>query len=251
MVHRIVVGAAGFIGRPLAAHFAAQPGHLLLIDSDPAGPPAGTVRGWHVVDCRSERFKQLVDAFVDGAERVELFHAAGRVPHLARIATNDVDAFRAAIEDNLVTTYAVLRTVAEAAAAHRIPGALLVLGSVGGTRAHRYKAGYDAAKAAAESLTRSFALEYGPLHISTRAIAIGPIDDSSTTSADGVHLDALVRDVPLQRYATLAEVVHAVAALATPVFDFANGATYLFDGGLTQQLRSEAVERPPEDLGVR
>ncbi|MDG4857112.1 SDR family oxidoreductase [Streptomyces sp. T-3] len=109
----------------------------------------------------------------------------------------------------------------------------------------------DAAKAAAESLTRSFALEYGPLHISTRAIAIGPLDDSSTTSADGAHLDALVRDVPLQRYATVADVVHAVVVLAIPVFDFANGATYLFDGGLAQQLRSQAIERPPEDLGVR
>ncbi|WP_165365035.1 hypothetical protein [Streptomyces sp. C] len=43
--------------------------------------------------------------------------------------------------------------------------------------------------------------------------------------------------------------VHAVAVLATPVFDFANGATYLFDGGLAQQLRSQAIERPPEDLG--
>ncbi|MCX4760041.1 SDR family oxidoreductase [Streptomyces sp. NBC_01275] len=121
-------------------------------------------------------------------------------------------------------------------------------GSVGGTRAHRYKAGYDAAKAATESLTRSFALEYGPLHMSTRAaIAIGPIEDSSTTSADGVHIDALVRDVALQCYATLAEVVHAVAVLATPVFDFAHGATHLFDGGLAQQLRSHAIERPPED----
>ncbi|MFE0133088.1 SDR family oxidoreductase [Streptomyces sp. NPDC059037] len=151
------------------------------------------MQGCHAVDCRTERFTQLVDEFLDGAERVELFHAVGRVPRLARIAANDVDAFRAVIEDNLVTTYALLRTVAEAAVAHRVPGAMLVLGSVGGTRAHRYKAGYDAAKA----------------------------------------------------------VVHAVAVPATPVFDFANGATHLFDGGLAQQLRSQAIERPPEDWGVR
>lgn len=151
-----------------------------------------------------------------------------------------------------MTTYAVLRRVAETVSAHRAPGAMLVLVRSAAPGARRYKAGYDAAKAAAESLTRSFALEYGPLHMSTRAaIAIGPIDDSSNTSADGVNLDALVRDVALQRCATLAEVVHAVAVLATPVFDFANGATHLFDGGLAQQLRSHAIERPPEDLGVR
>lgn len=70
-------------------------------------------------------------------------------------------------------------------------------------------------------------------------------------SEDGAHLDDLVRGVPLQRYASLAEVVHAVAMLATPVFDFANGATYLFDGCLAQQLRSQAFERPPEDVGGR
>ncbi|MET9468809.1 hypothetical protein ABZY44_29255 [Streptomyces sp. NPDC006544] len=54
----------------------------------------------------------------------------------------------------------------------------------------------------------------------------------------------------LQRYATLAEAVHAVAVPATPVFDFANGAACLFDGGPARQLRSQAIERPPEDLGV-
>ncbi|MGW0390469.1 hypothetical protein ACWDYJ_06125 [Streptomyces sp. NPDC003042] len=70
MLHRIVVGAAGFIGRPLAAHLAAQQGRLLLIDSEPAGPPTGTVQGWHAVDCPTEPFTQLVDGTPpDGADR--------------------------------------------------------------------------------------------------------------------------------------------------------------------------------------
>ena len=116
--------------------------------------------------------------------------------------------------------------------------------SVGAHRAHRYHVGYDAAKAGVESVVRSLALEYGS-RLSVRAFALGPLAESTSTATDGEALPALVRLVPLGRYARLEEVAEAIALFGGPAFDAANGHTLTFDGGLSVQLRPVEVERAP------
>jgi len=243
MTHRIVVGACGLVGSVLAQHFSRMDGDLLSVDTGMSGraPEANILR----IDCRDGEFADQVRVFVTGADRFELYHAAGSVPSLVRIGDLGLGGFRATIEDNLVTTYAAMRAVAEAAAAASVTGSITVLGSVGAAKAHRYKAAYDAAKAGAEALVRCFAVEYGPERISCRTVALGPIAESPSTAADGDQLDALVRLVPLQQYPTVAEVVRAIAAVGSPAFDAANGHVITLDGGLSQQLRPIDAERRP------
>lgn len=246
MTHRIITGARGLVGQALTHHLAEAPGTLLAIDT--AGDEASsTAEGQiHRADCRSADFGDLVTDFLRGAPRVELFHTAGFVPEPTHIADIDADAFRAVVDDNLTVAYAALRTTARIAAKNEVPGALTVLGSVGAIRAHRYKAAYDAAKAGVAALVRSFALEYGPHGISSRLVAIGPIAESSSTAQDGTYAEPLVRLVPLQRYAHVAEIAAAVAAFGSAAFDMANGHTLTLDGGLSQQLRPLDIERPPD-----
>jgi gluconate 5-dehydrogenase len=238
-VARVVIGAAGFIGRRLCGQLASQPGSLLAVDvtaAPYANPP--------IVHVEPGDLSDVLASHLAGSARAELFYAAGRVPDLARTVDVSVDAFAAAIADNLTNAYATLRDFAEATEHLGIPAAAVVLSSVGAHRAHRYLVGYDAAKAGLESVVRSFALEYGS-RLSTRAVAVGPIAQSASTAADGAQLLELVQLVPQQRYLDLDEVAAAILAFGGPAFDGATGHTLVLDGGLTIQLRPVNVERPP------
>ena len=244
MIARVVTGASGLIGAALTRHLAQLPGPLLAIDTHPhhQGTPGHRVT---LADITGEHFPDLLATHLPGATRAELYHTAGHVPDLARITETPPDAFARTLADNLTATYTALRAFALAAQHTGVPAAAVLLSSVGATRAHRYLVAYDAAKAATESLARSFTLEFGG-HLAVRTAALGPIAQSATTAADGERLPALVNLVPRGAYANIEDIAQAIAALGTPCFDTATGHTLTLDGGLTIQLRPGSIERPPE-----
>lgn len=243
---RIVAGASGLIGAAITRRLARLPGPLLALDARPAPPEAG-----HPVtrtDLAGDELPGLLTAHLNGATRAELYHTAGHVPDLARITDTPPDLFARALDD-LTTAYTVLRTFALAVDDQHVPAASAVLlSSVGARRAHRYLAGYDAARAATESLARSFTLEFGD-RLAVRAAAIGPIAQSASTAADGDLLPALLALVPRGAYADLDDIADAVAAFGGPSFDAAAGHTLTLDQGLTVQLRPAQTERPPGPPG--
>lgn len=237
-VARVVVGAAGFIGQQLCAYLDPLPGLLLAIDvARPSLKPS-------ILDVEPHQLPDLLARHLGGSDRAELYYAAGRVPELARMVDIATDDFASAIAENLTSAYMTLRDFAETVRHLGVPAAAVVTSSVGAHRAHRYLVGYDAAKAGLESVVRTLALEYGP-HLSTRAVAVGPIAQSASTAADGALLQELIQLVPQQRYLNLDEVVAAILAFGAPAFDGASGQTLVLDGGLTIQLRPANVERPP------
>lgn len=221
-VCRVVVGAAGQVGSALAAHLRSVPGGLVAVDRVSGDGPVPVI-GCDVTD---PAFADLLTARLADCTRAKIYHTAGWVPPLARINDTPTDAF-ALTADRL-----------------DLSAAAVAVTSVGAHRAHRYHVGYDAAKAGVESVVRSLALEYGS-RLSVRAFALGPLAESSSTAADGEAAPALVRLVPLGRYARLAEVAEAIALFGGPAFDPANGHTLTFDGGLSVQLRPVEVERVP------
>lgn len=240
---RIVTGASGMVGAALTRHLARLPGTLLTIDTHPAAHLTA------LADITSPQFTELLAVHLRGAGRAELYHTAGHVPSLTRIADTPSEEFTRTVAANLTTTYTALRAFALAARRAAVPAAAVLLSSVGATRAHRYLVGYDAAKAATESLARSFTLEFGE-HLSVRAVALGPIAQSATTAADGDRLPALVSLVPRGTYADLEEIAEGLATFGSPIFDTAAGHTLTLDGGLTIQLRPAAIERPPTHADV-
>lgn len=236
-VLRVVTGAAGQIGAALTAHLRTR-GPVLAVDSRPAP---------EVVEAEvtSAAFAALLRDQLPGIERVELFHTAALLGPRMPITRTAPAAFATLVHDNLTPTYAVLRTLALAVEEHELTAAAIVLSSAGATKAHRYQPAYDAAKAGAETLVRSFTLEHGR-RLSTRAVAVGPLAESASTAADGERAAELVGLVPRGTYMGLDELVQALAAFATPPFDAACGHTLTLDGGLTAQLRPATVERPPD-----
>jgi len=90
---------------------------------------------------------------------------------------------------------------------------------------------YSASKAALESLTRTWAAEFGPHGVRVNSVAPGPTDTEGVAAEWGGVNDELGRALPLGRTAQAAEIAEAVLFLASPRSSFITGSTLHADGG--------------------
>jgi 3-oxoacyl-[acyl-carrier protein] reductase len=93
------------------------------------------------------------------------------------------------------------------------------------------QAAYGAAKAGIEGLTRTMAIELGPLGVRVNALALGFIDVATTRSAVAdERLQSYAQKTPLGRLGRVEDVIDAIEFLAANTF--ANGTIVKLDGGL-------------------
>ncbi|PQM45343.1 3-oxoacyl-[acyl-carrier-protein] reductase FabG [Mycobacterium talmoniae] len=90
---------------------------------------------------------------------------------------------------------------------------------------------YSASKAALESLTRTWAAEFGPHGVRVNSVAPGPTATAGVAAEWGDTNDELGRALPLGRTADPAEIAQAVLFLASPRSSFITGSTLHADGG--------------------
>ncbi|BBZ28898.1 short-chain dehydrogenase [Mycolicibacterium madagascariense] len=109
-------------------------------------------------------------------------------------------------------------------------GAIVNVSTMVADRGQAGMAGYGAAKAALESLTRSWAAEYGPQGVRVNAVALGP---TMTPAMDPMAdmLPTFVAAIPLGRAAQPIEIAHAIAYLSSDDSSFITGAIVPVDGG--------------------
>jgi NAD(P)-dependent dehydrogenase (short-subunit alcohol dehydrogenase family) len=91
--------------------------------------------------------------------------------------------------------------------------------------------GYSASKAALESLTRTWAAEFGTHGVRVNSVAPGPTRTEGVAAAWGETNEELGRALPLGRTAHAAEIAEAVLFLASPRASFITGSTLHADGG--------------------
>jgi NAD(P)-dependent dehydrogenase (short-subunit alcohol dehydrogenase family) len=92
---------------------------------------------------------------------------------------------------------------------------------------------YSASKAAVESLTRTWAAEFGPRGVRVNTVAPGPTKTEGVEAEWGDTNEELGRALPLGRTAEPEEIAHAVLFLASPRSSFITGSTLHADGGGT------------------
>ena len=90
---------------------------------------------------------------------------------------------------------------------------------------------YASAKAALGMLTRGLALELAADKIRVNAVAPGAI-----ATERNVEADALDSEIPLGRAGRPEEVAALVAWLCSDEASYVTGASYLIDGGLSEQV---------------
>jgi NAD(P)-dependent dehydrogenase (short-subunit alcohol dehydrogenase family) len=92
---------------------------------------------------------------------------------------------------------------------------------------------YSASKAAVESLTRTWAAEFGAHGVRVNSVAPGPTKTEGVQAEWGDINEELGRALPLRRTAEPEEIAQAVLFLASPRSSFITGSTLHADGGGT------------------
>jgi 3-oxoacyl-[acyl-carrier protein] reductase len=139
------------------------------------------------------------------------------------------------LEVNLRGMFLVGQAVARRMAAAGRGGAIVNMASTNGLGGEADYAHYNASKAGIVLLTRTMAVELGPLGIRVNCVCPGFIDTPLNESlASEEEMAAYERDkVPLGRRGRAEEVAAAYAFLASDEASFVHGAALVVDGGQT------------------
>jgi glucose 1-dehydrogenase len=121
------------------------------------------------------------------------------------------------------------------------PGRIINISSVHEDMVFPHFSTYCASKGAMRMLMRNLAVELGPLGITVNNIAPGAIDTPINASllANKPKLDALLRNIPLDRMGTPEEVAGLAAFLASDEASYVTGSTYFIDGGLIRNYHEQ------------
>ncbi len=120
-------------------------------------------------------------------------------------------------------------------------GNIINISSVGGLRAHRRSAAYDATKGAVDSLTRALALDLADCGIRVNAVAPGAIVNRPIDPDNEDRRQSRASGIPLARLGSVTDVGNVVAFLASPAAAYITGQVLYVDGGLTAQLTPPGI----------
>jgi 3-oxoacyl-[acyl-carrier protein] reductase len=234
----VVSGAGGSLGRALVSHFAAAGSRVLALDRKfDATPPLTGVTARSVNLLIEADVRQALADTIPTSESIALLvNAAGLIwnePVLAlrgaRFSTHGLESWRDVIDANLTAPFVAATQVA-ARMVRRGGGSIVNFSSIA-SEGNAGQAAYGAAKAGIEGLTRTMAIELGPLGVRVNALALGFIDVATTRDAVAdERLQTYVRKTPLGRLGHIEDVISAIEFLA--VNTFANGTIVKLDGGL-------------------
>jgi NAD(P)-dependent dehydrogenase (short-subunit alcohol dehydrogenase family) len=193
---------------------------------------------WLLADVsNSGQVRQMVDAVVKEGGRLDVLVNNAAVFQVAPLEQASEQDLRNQFEINVYGTSFVTQAALPALKSSR--GTVVNISSAAGHKPIPGGSHYAATKAAVESLTRSWALEFAPFGVRVNAIAPGPTE---TPVFDKLGLPpdmvagmkaAFVKQVPLARIASTAEIVHWIVAIADPAVTWMTGQVLSIDGGMS------------------
>jgi NAD(P)-dependent dehydrogenase (short-subunit alcohol dehydrogenase family) len=202
-----------------------------LAELGPLGPVAGSV-------C-DVRFADQVRAMVDAAETftggIEVLANNAGVAWREAFLDITVDHWDSMTAVNLRGMFLVAQEVSRRMVAGGRHGSIVNMASTNALGGEASYAHYNATKGAVLQLTRTMAVELGPVGIRVNALCPGYIDtplNRGIASDLPAFADEYARDnIPLGRAGTAQEVAAAYAYLASDDSSFVNGTAFVVDGG--------------------
>lgn len=145
----------------------------------------------------------------------------------------DVASFEQTFDTNVRGTYFLVAQLVGGMLERGGRGSIVNVTSMVASKGVPGASAYSASKAAVESLTRTWAAEFGSGGVRVNSVAPGPTRTEGVAAQWGDTNEELGRALPLGRTATPDEIAHAVLFLSSPRAAFITGSTLHADGGGT------------------
>jgi glucose 1-dehydrogenase len=241
----LVTGSSKGIGRGIAIRLAQEGADVVInYNSDPKGAEDALAeikalgRTGAMIQANLGTVGEVRDLVARSADALGgldvLVNNAGIEKHAPfwEVTENDYDAV---LNVNLKGVFFATQAFVQQCVAARRPGKIINISSVHEELAFPNFAAYCASKGGVRMLTRTLAVELGPLGVTINNIAPGAIETPINTRLlnDPLKLRSLVGHIPLSRLGKPGDVAGLAVFLASPDSDYVTGATYLIDGGLT------------------
>lgn len=141
--------------------------------------------------------------------------------------------FKVVIDIDLVGTFHVMRAAFDYL---KRPGASLInISAPQGLSPYAYQSHVCAAKAGVDMLTRTLAIEWGPLGVRINSIVPGPIEDTegmARLAPTAEARQAAIDGTPMRRYGQKSEIGDACLFLCSPMAAYITGVVLPVDGGM-------------------
>jgi glucose 1-dehydrogenase len=241
----LVTGSSKGIGRGIAIRLAQEGADVVInYNSDPRGAEEALAevqalgRRGAVIKANLGTVAEVRDLVARSAEALGgldvLVNNAGIEKHAPFWDVTEGD-FDAVLNVNLKGVFFATQAFVQQCIAAGRPGKIVNISSVHEELAFPNFAAYCASKCGVRMLTRTLAVELGPLGITINSIAPGAIETpiNSKLLNDPMKLKSLVGQIPLGRLGQPNDVAGLAVFLASGDSDYVTGTTYLIDGGLT------------------
>jgi 3alpha(or 20beta)-hydroxysteroid dehydrogenase len=236
----VVTGAARGIGEATARLFAREGARVLLGDKrDELGQEVassiGSAARYVSLDVTSEQaWAEAMQVCTEEFGGVDVLVNNAGIIRVTPLLDTDLALFRQVLDTNLVGAFLGLKAVAPLMQ-ERGGGSIVNFSSPQGIEGRYGMPAYTASKFAVRGLTKTAAIELGPLGIRVNTVVPGPTRTAMTKRQgwSDADYDAAYGNYPLGRMAVAEEIAQMCLFLASDESSFCTGGDFVVDGGIT------------------
>jgi NAD(P)-dependent dehydrogenase (short-subunit alcohol dehydrogenase family) len=241
----LITGGGTGIGAATARRFSDEGAAVVLLgpDAEPLTAVAGEVDGLGICGdaANPDDAQAAVDAALGRFGELNVIVTCAGGGKMESLVEDEAGAWHESLRMNLETC-AVSCRAGLPAMLERGGGSIVIVSSIVGLAAGTGIAGYATAKAGLLGLTRSIAIDYGPMGVRANALCPGWVETQRIRStfeafaaSAGISVDEAYRRanafVPLRRFARPDEIAAIIAFLASADASIITGSVIVADGG--------------------